>query len=57
MMTTIKTAKRTNGWTALVHFPWGALVRVMGYATKADAVAAAQRQIDRKRAYTLDRDM
>jgi hypothetical protein len=57
MKTTVKITKRASGYAALVTYPWGAKVRLTGYATKDMARGAATKEIDRKRAYTLDSDL
>lgn len=57
MKTKITVSKRAAGYTALVVYPWAARVRLLGYGSKALALQAAEREIERKRDYTLDADL
>ena len=57
MKTKIKVTKRQTGYTALVTYPWGAKVRLIGYPTNIAARGAAVEEIEKKRGYTLDIDL
>ena len=57
MKTTVKITKRQSGYTALITYPWGAKVRLTGYATREQAANAATAEIDLKRMSTLDKDL
>ncbi len=56
-MTTTKITKRKSGYTALVTYPWGAKVRLTGYADRQAAQDAATAEIEKKRLSTLAKDL
>lgn len=53
-MTTVKVTKRASGYTALVTYPWGEKVRMIGCETKERALEMASEDIERRRRYTSD---
>jgi hypothetical protein len=55
--TTIKITKRASGFTAQVTYPWGAKVRILGCETRGAAQAAAEEEIEKKKKYTLNKDL
>ncbi|MCK9431586.1 MAG: hypothetical protein M0R00_01345 [Candidatus Omnitrophica bacterium] len=57
MKTKIRITHRPTGVSAHITWAWGAKTVLTGYATKEDAQKAAEVEINKKRQYTLDRDI
>lgn len=53
----VKVTRRQSGYTALVTYPWGEQVRMIGCATRDRALEMADEDIERRRRYTLDEQM
>ena len=50
--TTVKITKRKTGYTALIAYPWGEKVRLLGCTTKDAALQWANETIDKRRLYS-----